>query len=228
MERGLYIAAAGMLAEQVRQDHISHDLANAATNGYKPDRVSQRSFADALLENSRQGAEIGRLGRGPVIGRSVTDFSQGELKDTGSPLDLAIAGEGFFGIRTAQGIRYTRDGSFQSNGAGQLVDQLGNPVLSRGGGPITVGEDGNVPREQVGVFRLTNPQKVGDDQFTGGAAGQATGEVQSGVLESSGVDPGKTMVNMMASMRAFEAGQKAITTIDETLRGTAQVGSLPN
>ena len=51
MDRGLYIAASGMLAEQIRQDQIANDLANASTPGYKADRTSQRSFNDLLLAN---------------------------------------------------------------------------------------------------------------------------------------------------------------------------------
>ena len=227
MERGLYIAAAGMLAEQARQDQISHDLANAATNGYKPDRVAQRSFSDALLENTASGQTIGPLGRGPVVDKQITDMSQGELKNTGAPLDLAIAGEGFFGVRTARGVRYTRDGSFQSNGRGELVDQFGNLVLSQNGGPVKVGQEGTVDGAGVGVFALRNPVKAGDDQWTGTAAGKASGQVLTATLESSGVNAGHTMVEMMASLRAYEANQKAVTTIDSTLGlGSTQVGNL--
>lgn len=227
MERGLYIAAAGMLAEQARQDQISHDLANAATNGYKPDRVAQRSFSDALLENTANGQTIGPLGRGPVVDKMVTDMEQGELKSTGAPLDLAIAGDGFFGVRTARGVRYTRDGSFQSNGRGELVDQFGNLVLGRSGNPVKVAGDGTVDATAVGVFALRAPVKAGDDQWTGSAAGQAPGQVLTATLESSGVDAGHTMVEMMSSLRAYEANQKAVTTIDATLGlSSTQVGSL--
>lgn len=227
MERGLYIAAAGMLAEQARQDQISHDLANAATNGYKPDRVAQRSFSDALLENTANGRVIGSLGRGPVVDKQITDMSQGELKNTGAPLDLAIAGDGFFGVRTARGVRYTRDGSFQSNGRGELVDQFGNLVLNRNGGAVKVRGDGSVAAASVGVFALSGAAKAGDDQWTGTATGQAGGQVLTATLESSGVDAGHTMVEMMSSLRAYEAGQKVVTTIDITLGQTAQqVGNL--
>ncbi len=228
MERGLYIAAAGMLAEQARQDHIAQDLANAATNGYKADRVAQRSFSDALLENTRSGTPIGQLGSGPLITASETDLSQAPLKDTGAPLDLAISGEGFFAVKTAGGTRYTRDGSFQSNGKGQLVDQLGNAVLGQTGQPILINGDGTVDVGKVGVFAVTNPVKAGDGQFTGTPAGAAKGVVTSGALETSGVDAGRTMIDMMASLRAYEANQKVITTLDQTLQATAQqVGNLP-
>ena len=61
MERGLYIAASGMLAEQVRQDQIANDLANASTPGYKPDRAAQSVLRGLLLQNRQTGAQIGSL-----------------------------------------------------------------------------------------------------------------------------------------------------------------------
>ena len=211
-----------MLAEQARQDQITQDLANAATNGYKPDRVAQRSFAETLLENSSTHQAIGKLGNGPQIGVSKTNFAQGSLQETGSALDFAISGEGFFAVSTTKGVRYTRDGSFQSNGSGQLVDQFGNPVLGVNGKPVKLSADGTVDASAVGCFSLNNPRKAGDGQFTGTQAGPGTGQVGSGVLEASGVDASRTMIEMMASLRAYEAGQKAISAIDQTLQAAAQ------
>src|SRR5512142_1291406 len=89
MERGLYIAAAGMVAEMVRQDQIANDLANAATPGYKADRAQQRSFSDLLLQNTKPGQTVGPLGSGPLITKEVTDLTPEALRDTGEPLDLA-------------------------------------------------------------------------------------------------------------------------------------------
>ena len=111
MDRGLYIAASGMLAEQVRQDQIANDLANASTPGYKADRTSQRSFGELLLANSVTGATIGSPGtavRSPACHR----LQARSRSDTGEPLDFAISGEGFFAVQTAQGARYTRNGQF--------------------------------------------------------------------------------------------------------------------
>jgi flagellar basal-body rod protein FlgF len=228
MERGLYIAAAGMVAEMVRQDQIANDLANAATPGYKADRAEQRSFSDLLLQNTKTGQTIGPLGSGPLITRQVTDLRPETLRSTGEPLDLAISGDGWFGVQTPQGVRYTRDGSFQAAADGTLVDALGNKVLGQNNQPVKVKSDGTVDAAQVGCFKLNNVRKQGDAMFTGTAAGQATGQVSSGVLESSGVDAARTMVDMMASLRAFEAGQKAISTIDQSLQQAAgQVGNLP-
>jgi flagellar basal-body rod protein FlgG len=228
MERGLYIAAAGMVAEMVRQDQIANDLANAATPGYKADRAQQQSFSELLLQNTRTGQTVGPLGSGPVIAKQITDLEPEPLRATNEPLDLAISGEGFFAVQTPRGIRYTRDGSFQSAADGTLVDASGSRVLGTDGKAVKVAADGTITPSQVGVFALTGASKEGDALFTGTRAGKATGEVRSGALESSGVNAGRTMVDMMASLRAFEAGQKAIQTIDQSLQLAAgQVGNLP-
>ena len=77
MERGLYIAASGMLAQQVRQDQIANDLANASTPGYKADRAAQASFGDMLLQNPQTGEVVGPLSMGAHIARIATDLHAG-------------------------------------------------------------------------------------------------------------------------------------------------------
>jgi flagellar basal-body rod protein FlgF len=227
MDRGLYIAASGMLAEMARQDLLANDLANASTAGYKADRATQRSFAEVLLTNTETGAVVGPVGTGAAITRQVTDLTTAPIKETGEPLDFAIAGDGFFAVQTAQGQRFTRNGSFQTAANGQLTDQLGNAVLGQNGRPITVGADGTVDPADVGIFAVTGPRKAGDALFTGTAAGRATGNVKSGSIEMSGVNPARTMIDMIASLRAFEAGQKVIQTIDNTLdQAASRVGSV--
>jgi flagellar basal-body rod protein FlgF len=227
MERGLYIAASGMLAEMVRQDQIANDLANASTPGYKPDRATQRSFGQLLLHNTRTGRLVGPLGLGVRIDGVRTDLSPGPLRETGEPLDFAIAGNGFFAVQTPGGLRYTRNGQFTIGADGTLSTPLGGRVLGRNGAPIQVGRDGRVNARELGVFNVPNARKVGDNMFVGAAAGQADGVVKQGALEGSAADPARSMVDMIASFRAFEAGQKVITTIDETLGKAAnQVASL--
>ena len=110
MERGLYIAASGMLAQQVRQDQIANDLANASTPGYKADRAAQASFEDMLLQNSQTGETVGSMSMGAHVARIVTSLQQGPLQQTGDPLDIALQGDGFLAVSTAAGNRYTRNG----------------------------------------------------------------------------------------------------------------------
>jgi flagellar basal-body rod protein FlgG len=227
MDRGLYIAASGMLAQQVRQDQLANDIANAATPGYKADRSAVRSFPDMLLSNTKTGEVIGPLGAGAQVDATVTDLSPQAVKPTSEPLDFAVQGEGYFAVTTAQGQRFTRNGAFTEGPNGTLVDQLGDEVLGRNGQALQV-VDGKVDPTQVGVFAVPDAQKSGDSLFTGTANGAATGKVINGALEGSGIEPTTVMVDMMASMRAYEAGQKAIQTIDSTLDKAAnQVGNVP-
>jgi flagellar basal-body rod protein FlgF len=227
MERGLYIAASGMLAEMVRQDQIANDLANSSTPGYKPDRATQRSFDQILLQNTMSGQTVGNIGFGVQIDSVVTDMSPAAMRLTGDPLDFAIDGEGFFAVQTPQGIRYTRNGQFSVNADGFLVNAMGFQVLSQSNQPIRAPRNGAVDPADVGVFDVPNARKEGEALFTGAAAGRAAGRARAGTLEGSGAEPSRSMVDMIASFRAFEAGQRVIRTIDDTLqRAAGQVGAL--
>jgi flagellar basal-body rod protein FlgF len=226
MDRGLYIAASGMLAEQIRQDQIANDLANASTPGYKADRTSQNTFGALLLANSATGATVGTQSTAVQVGRIVTNFAPAAARETGEPLDFAISGEGFFAVQTPQGVRYTRNGQFTLDIQNRLVTAQGDPVLDARGRPIT-STDGVVDPRLVGVVNLTNPRKEGNSLVAGTAAGAAAGAVRAGALEGSGADAARSMVDMIASMRAFEAGQKVIQKIDDTLgKAATQVGSV--
>jgi flagellar basal-body rod protein FlgF len=228
MERGLYIAATGMVAEQVRQDQIANDLANSSTPGYKADKSTQRSFGDILLSNTVSGQPVGPMGMGAQIDRIYTDTSAAPVRDTGEPTDFAIVGDGWFGVQTPQGTRYTRNGQFQLSAQGTLVDANGNQILGRNGGPVRAGRDGTINGQQLGVFNVANPRKVGDSYVTGAAGGQAAGTVRVGALEASNAAPARSMVDMIASFRAYEAGQRVIRTIDSTLqKASNMVGSKP-
>ena len=227
MDAGLYIAAQGMLAEQVRQDQLSTDLSNASTPGYKTQQGEQQSFGALLLANTVTGQQIGTLETGVTIDKVVTDTSPAPLTQTGQPLDFGIAGNGYFAIRTPQGVRYTRDGQFSANAAGQLVNTQGDLVLSQNGSPITVSAQGTVPPSALGVFNVNNAIQQGNTLFQGTAAGAANGTVKQGELEESGVDSVQTMTDMIASLRAYQAGQSAIQSIDQTMQEDASsVGAL--
>lgn len=242
MERGLYIAAAGMIAEQIRQDQISNDLANASTSGYKPDVAEQASFEDMLLKNDATGQRIGSLSQGPEITRLAIDFTQGPLRNTGNPLDLALAGDGFFAVGTPAGTRYTRNGQVLADASGRLLTSTGLPVLGTNGKPIVVG---NAAPDQIAispsgqvraagklagtiaVVSLAGARKQGDTLYTGtpGARPAAT-TVEQGYLEGSGVDAARAMVGMIASLRSYESTQRVIHAIDEALgKATTSVGS---
>jgi flagellar basal-body rod protein FlgF len=221
MDTGLYIAASGMLAQQVREDQLANDLSNASTPGYKKDSSVQSDFGAMLMANTATGQPIGPINTGVRLGAPVTDTTPASLHSTGQPLDFGIAGQGFFAVRTAQGIRYTRDGQFQGNAQGQLVDGQGNQVLSQNGAPIAVSAQGTVPASSLGVFNVTGVAKQGDNYFTGAAGGKGTGTVKQGELEDSSVDPVSTMVHMISSLQTYQAGENAIQTIDSTMQESA-------
>ena len=223
MDVGLYISATGMLAEQVRQDQLTNDLANASTPGYKQDDAVQSTFGSLLLSNTATGQTVGSIQTGTTISKVVTDMTPAPMNQTGQPLDFGIAGTGFFAVRTAQGIRYTRDGQFSADSQGLLVDAQGNEVLSQSGAPIKVGATGTA----LGVFNVPNAAKQGENLFTGTAAGRPSGTVEQGALEGSGVDAVHTMINMISALRDYQSGQQAIQTIDETMgQSASSVGSL--
>jgi flagellar basal-body rod protein FlgF len=227
MDPGLYIAASGMLAEQVRQNQLTNDLANASTPGYKVDKATQQSFGSMLLSNTASGQPVGNLQTGVRIDKIVTDLTPAALHQTGQPLDFGIEGTGFFAVRTPQGIRYSRDGQFGSSAQGLLVDSQGNQVLSQNGAPIAVGPGGRVAASALGVFNVTGAVKQGYNLYSGAASGQASGVARQGELEDSGVDPVHTMVDMISSLRAYQTSENAIQTISQTLqRSASSVGSL--
>jgi len=219
-----------MLAEQLRQDQIANDLSNSSTSGYKAERTTQQSFGKLLLTNSVTGAGIGSASTGVQVTDTVTDWTPQALKDTGEPLDMAVNGDGFFAVQTDDGVRYTRNGEFQSDEQGNLVTAMGDPVLGRNNQPVKIGADGKVDPRNLDVVLLNNPEKVGDNYITGtpgAVAGQTAGTARAGALEGSGANANQAMVDMIESMRAYEAGQKVIHTIDETLgKAASSVGSL--
>jgi len=228
MDAGLAIAASGMVAEQLRQDQLANDLANASTPGFKPDESEQRDFGTVLLANTQGGAPVGTLDESVIVGPTFTNMTPGPIQETGEPLDFAIEGSGFFSIRTPEGVRYTRDGQFTVSSAGILTDASGNPVLGPSGQEVHASTGTALPASAIGVFEVTGAKKLGENLYTGTPAGSSKSDVRSGALEASTLDAAKAMVEMVSALRSFQSGQQAIQTIGQTLQEAAtQVGSLP-
>ena len=141
-------------------------------------------------------------------------------------------------MQTPQGTRYTRNGQFALDGGGRLVTDTGSPVLDDqgktiqipAGQAVTVAPDGTVTAAgksvaKLGIVSLANAAKQGDNLFTGTPGARPAGTaVKQGFLEGSGVDPARAMVDMIVSMRAYEATQRVIHAIDETLGKGIQSG----
>jgi len=142
MQTGYYSSAAGMVTQFNRVNMIANNLANVNTAGYKEDNVIVGDFMriykeardELSLENNTKEAAafINRtMTKTPQIVDSYTDFSVGNIEKTSNPLDIALTQEGlFFAVKTPNGIRLTRDGSFTTNDEGKLVTKQGYEVLS--------------------------------------------------------------------------------------------------
>lgn len=136
MIRSLWISKTGMEAQQTQLDHISNNLANAATNGYKR---SHAVFEDLMYQNLRQSgaasSEQTQLPTGLQVGlgtravASARDFSQGNVQQSSNHLDVAINGNGFLLVTLPDGgTGYTRDGALKLDAQGQIVNNSGYVV----------------------------------------------------------------------------------------------------
>jgi len=224
-------AASGMRARLESLQMLANNLANASTAGYKSDREFYSLYvAPEALEPALAGfsADPSTL---PVIQSQWTDFHQGTLTPTGSPLDLALSGEGFFVAEGPNGALYTRNGSFRLSRDGVLTTGEGYslrtveriPIRAEPGLPIEVSTDGIVRQggQALGQLTLVNfaqPAALGkfeknyfrvvDPQTVPRPA--AGVEVHQGKLESSNVGAPESAVRLISIMRQFEMLQKAM------------------
>jgi len=160
MQTGYYSSAAGMVTQFNRLDTIANNLANVNTAGFKQDNVIVGDFMRvykeardelALENNSKDAAQFlnRTMTRAPQIVDSYTDYSVGNMQKTSNSLDFALSREGlFFAVKTPDGVKLTRDGSFTTNDEGTLVTKQGYEVLPNdyfeAGGNITFNDDENV------------------------------------------------------------------------------------
>lgn len=261
MIRSLWIAKTGLDAQQTNIDVISNNLANVSTNGFKRTRAV---FEDLLYQTIRQpGAQSSQqtqlpsgfqLGTGvkPVAAERI--HTQGNLQRTDNPMDIAINGRGFFQILLPDGsTAYTRDGSFQLDNQGQVVNSSGyqlQPALTIPADAlsITIGRDGTVSvtqpgnppaTAQIGNIQLVNfinnagLQSVGENLYLETSASGAPqpnapgtnglGVLNQGYVETSNVNVAEELVNMIQAQRAFELNSKAITVSDQMLQRLTQI-----
>lgn len=247
MIRGLYSSATGMLANEVKMDNISNNLANADTTAFKRDRVITESFPEMLLhktEKGRKPVEIGSLNNGVAIDEGFIDFTQGGLRETNSQYDLAIEGDGFFVVDTPDGPRYTRDGNFNVNQEGLIVNNSGYPLLGENGvlqtipgEEVSVDSNGTVYVNELEVDKVqvvdfedyTELNKVGENLYETDQDVQATDDYRlaQGYLEGSNIQIVNEMVSMIEASRHYETNQKAIQAADATLeKAVNQVGKI--
>ncbi len=256
MVRGLYTAYTGMMQQQKRLDVVSNNLANATAVGFKKEGSTSKSFDENLAIKVKDSSTsfvdlpIGNMSLGVKVGETYTDYSQGSFRQTEGPLDIAIGGEGFFTIsytskNGVESTMYTRDGSFTLTTDGYLVTKDGDYVLGQGG-PIVLPTQASIAVDQEGrIFAdgeyedqllITDFEdynyisKFGESMYRA-VDGATTIEPRNartfqGYLEMSNVNVVSEMVEMITITRAYEANQKLITSIDETLGRSVTLGQL--
>ncbi|MEN6543698.1 flagellar basal-body rod protein FlgF [Parvibaculum sp.] len=240
MDNAILIGLSRQSAMMRQMSVIANNIANMNTSGYKSQSML---FDEYVMPVASEASPDKSLSFVQDLGqfRNVAD---GAIQTTGNPLDVAITGEGFFKVQTAQGVRYTRDGHFQLDGSGQLVTQEGNPVLSDSGSPITFGADegeitiardgtittsrpGTANSEQVrgklGITTFANLQDMKSEENNLLSTTQTESPVQSvrvvqGSIEASNVKPIVEMTNMMTVQRSYESAQKLIEAADDMRR----------
>lgn len=255
MSQALWIAKTGLEGQQNRLSVISNNLANVNTTGFKRARAV---FEDLLYQNLRQAggqsSQETELPTGLSLGTGVRTVAtqklhtQGNLIQTNNTFDTAIQGKGFFQILKPNGdIGYSRNGEFQVNSTGQLVNSAGyrvqpDIIIPENALSITIGSDGivsvtqpgNPAPAQVGAIQLAdfvNPaglQPMGGNLYveTGASGAPIVGNPDSnnlgsliqGSVESSNVNVVEELVNMIETQRAYEMNSKAISTADQMLQ----------
>jgi flagellar basal-body rod protein FlgG len=259
--RALAIAATGMNAQQLNVEVIANNIANVNTTAFKGARAE---FTDLLYQAERLQGVPNQAGESPVpegamLGLGVRTAAirnlhrQGSLANTANQLDLAINGRGWFQVNSPSGETiYTRAGSFNKDGSGQLVTMDGyaiNPailipqnavdVVINESGQVFAKIDGQAQPQNIGQLALANfvndagLEPIGNNFYretpasgppiVGAASDPGFGKIHQGYLESSNVDPVKEITNLISAQRAFEMNSKVIQAADD-MAGTISKG----
>jgi flagellar basal-body rod protein FlgF len=222
-QQAIYLAMSGLNATMDRMTAATNNLANASTVAFKaqqPVFQAKPYYGQGLPDR----VDV-------TTSEQSADFKPGPVDETGRPLDVAINGQGWFGVQAADGsTALTRDGSFSLSSTGVLETSTGNPVLGRGGAPITlpplqsitIGEDGTIsgvpvgsPATEVATLNrilLANPPTSSLTRRSDGLfqdqAGQPTPDasvkLQIGALEGSNANPVGLMMSMIENSRLFQ------------------------
>ncbi len=237
MDSGYYAACSGLAAQTQALELVAGNLANLGTSGYRGQQSTFRSMlaGRATVGSNPLNAAVNDFG---IIGGSRIDLAAGSLNATGNPLDLGIAGSGFFEIQSPRGVFYTRNGSFRRTSAGQLVTSQGDSVLGEQGpialpnGPVTVSSDGTISVDGAIVAKLriaefspnTSLSAAGNSLYeapAGSALPPASSSIRQGMLEDSNVSPVEGVVQLITIQRNAEMMQRALTLFDSQFNQTA-------
>lgn len=204
-------------------DVTANNLANASTDGFK---ATNMVFSDYISrQHGIHGADMEKELSYSQDKSTYRNNLQGEFHTTQNPLDLAINGQGYFSVRTPQGIRLTRDGKFQIAGDGTIVNLGGNPLLDTQNNPITltreqiaqplsIAVDGTISTDAgiintINLVNVDDPnslQSEGDHLFrpTTPLHNAPTREIRQGMLEASNVNAVKETTDLIRLQREYD------------------------
>jgi len=241
MENPSYIMLSQQSGLRRQMDVIANNLANANTTGFKAERMM---FAEYLVSKASNPMTGGSGARISFVGQAGTlaDTREGALQSTGNQLDMAIAGPGYFTVETPGGPRYTRDGRFELDGLGRIVNREGLPVLSRGGQPLTVPQGttrvevsntGRITSDrgdigELGVVKFESDialRKIGGNLYETDAQPQAvdaTTRIQQNMVEASNVQSIFEVSNMIELQRRYASSQRMLEAEHERARTAIQ------
>lgn len=242
MDEMIYLAMTGARQTEYAQAINSNNLANVSTTGFRADL---HSFSSRSVDGPGLDTRVNA-----VVNAQNTDFAQGPIRNTGRDLDIAVRGEGYIAVQTADGSEaYTRAGDLRveaggllSTGAGHLVVGDGGPVAIPPNSSLLIGGDGTISVQPLGQgpealaivdrIKLVKPEPgalvKGEDGLLhrrDGNTADADGSVSvtSGALEQSNVNVAKTLVNMIELARQYEMQINVIKTSKENADAAASV-----
>lgn len=234
MENVSYVVLSYQMALQRHMDILANNVANMNSTAFRGERPLFQEFLVTADDGSTTSyvEDVGLL----------RNLNPGSIQQTSNSLDVAISGEGFFVVDTADGPRYTRNGNWRLDEFGQIVVGTGNPVVDDAGlpivvdpgdGAITISTDGTVlseagPIGKVHVVSFEDEQalqKFGDGLFGAGEqiAQPATNfSVLQGMLETSNVNGVVEMTLMMEVANAYRTTAQMNSTNDDLRRRAIQ------
>lgn len=245
MDTTLYVSISHQVAKQRKLDLIANNIANINTTAFRKESVRFDEFVMKMKgANDPLGGKVSFVQDFGV----VRDFTDGALLPTGNSLDVAIQGDGFMMVETANGeIRYTRNGHMKLNDVGELATSDGNRVLDDQGNPIVIGvtageisiaQDGTVSADAVRVSRIAlmtfnQPQllkKIGNSLYSTSeiATPSTTAVVKQGFVESSNVNGVEEVTKMIDVLRSYQSTAKLMDEYQQmrsrAIRRLSQVG----
>lgn len=255
MLKALHTAASGMTAQETNVSTISNNIANVNTTGFKRGRteIDDLSYETIQEAGARSSAStqynVGtQVGSGARVSAIRKEFTVGAPQITNNPFDLMINGEGFFGIIMPNGeLKFTRDGAFNVDAQGNMVNKQGYKVYPGLTFPpntasVNIAENGKIdayikgqpePSEigQLPVFTFVNPVGLKSSgmnlyqvSLSSGQPVQAiagndnAGPLMQGALEASNVSPMTEMTDLIRAQRAYEMNSKVMGVADQMMQ----------